>query len=178
MDDITLASYESTMTLSIIVAVAENNVIGKDNDLVWNLPDDMKYFMNTTQGHHVIMGRKNYESIPSKYRPLPGRINIVITHQENYKAPGCTVVHSLDEAIASCNGSVQTEVFVIGGGQIYQMALKRAAMLYITEVKTAVDGDAFFPDFDKSKYEEVSRVHHPADSKHLFAFDFVKYRKL
>ena len=165
------------MKISMIAAVSENQVIGKDNDLAWHLPDDMKYFMRTTQHHHVVMGRKNYESIPTKYRPLPNRTNIVVTRTPDYKAPDCLIFHSIQEALDYSQANEQEEVFIIGGGQIYEAALDLTDSLYITEVKADVDGDTFFPEISPADWQEVSRIHHPADDKHKYAFDFVIYNR-
>lgn len=165
------------MKISMIAAVAENLVIGKDNDLVWRLPDDMKYFMETTQNHHVIMGRKNYESIPHKFRPLPKRVNIIVTKQEHYLAPDCIVKNSIDEAINYAQDQGEDELFIIGGGQIYTQSLERADTLYITEVKQSFDGDAFFPEFNKLVWQEVSRIPHTKDDRHKYNFDFVVYNR-
>lgn len=165
------------MKISLIAAVAKNYVIGKDNDLPWHLPDDMKYFMNTTKGHHCIMGRKNYDSLPEKFRPLPNRTNIVVTRQAVLKAPGCIVVHTIDDAIAIAQQHGETETFVIGGAEIYRAALSMANILYITEIDAAVDGDTYFPEFNKDEWKEVSREHHVADARHAYAFDFVRFEK-
>lgn len=165
------------MKISMIAAVGKNLVIGKDNDLIWNLPDDMKFFMQTTSGHHVIMGRKNFESIPKKYRPLPNRTNIVITRQSSYDAPGAIVVHDLDSAITIARQNAEKEVFIIGGGQIYSMALDMADYLYLTEIDASFEGDAFFPEFNKDEWKELARVHHYADERHAHAFDFVTYAR-
>ncbi|HEY8510707.1 MAG TPA: dihydrofolate reductase [Cyclobacteriaceae bacterium] len=165
------------MIVSLIAAVSRNNVIGKDNDLPWNLPDDMKYFMQTTSRHHVIMGRKNYESIPEKFRPLPNRTNIVVTRNEDYQAPGCHIVHSLEDAFAIPMRSEEEEVFVIGGADIFRQSLPFADRLYLTEVHADVEGDVFFPAFDHSEWKELSRVPHPADERHKYAFDFVVYER-
>ncbi len=161
----------------MIAAVAENLVIGKDNDLVWRLPDDMKYFMETTQGHFVIMGRKNYESIPEKYRPLPNRVNIIITRQKDYQVKDAIVLDSLKKAYEYAKNKNQEEVFVIGGGQIYQQALSNAHKLYITEVKARFEGDTYFPEIDQSAWLEVSRKRPAHDSRHKYDFDFVIYEK-
>lgn len=165
------------MKISLVVAVAKNGVIGKNNDLPWRLPDDMKFFMEKTKGHHVIMGRKNYESLPEKYKPLPQRTNIVVTRRRDYTAPGCSVVHTIEEGfrIAATNG--EEEAMVIGGADIYQLALPHAHYLYITEIKAAVDGDVYFPEFDKTSWKEISRVSHARDDRHAYAFDFVLYEK-
>lgn len=165
------------MIISLIAALTENRVIGKNNDLPWHLPDDMKYFMKTTSGHHVIMGRKNYESIPEKFRPLPNRTNIVVTRQKNYRAENCQVVNSLEEALQIAQTANQQEVFIIGGAEIYRQGFPKATRLYLTEIDGVVEGDTYFPEFDKINWIETSRIHHPADDRHGFAFDFVVYEK-
>lgn len=165
------------MKISMIAAVAENRVIGKDNDLVWSLPDDMKFFMQTTSGHHVIMGRKNYESIPEKFRPLPNRTNIIITRQKDYKAEGAHVVHSLEAALDLARSNEEGEAFIIGGGQIYELGLEHADTMYLTEIQATFDGDAFFPEFDRTEWKVMKRDHHETDERHAHAFDFVTYVK-
>lgn len=161
----------------MIAAVASNGVIGKNNDLPWRLPDDMKFFMNTTKGHHVIMGRKNYESLHENFKPLPKRTNIVVTRQQNYSAPGCVVVHDVPSAVDIARQAGESELFVIGGAEIYNQTLPLADRLYLTEIEAAVDGDTYFPDFDKGRWKERSREHHPADERHRYAFDFVIYER-
>ncbi len=165
------------MEIAMIAAVAKNGVIGKDNDLVWSLPDDMKYFMNTTKNHFIILGRKNYESLPPKFRPLPNRTNVVITRQPAFKLNNALVVHSLEEAIELCKKKNQEKVFIIGGGQIYKQALSLTDTLYITEINHAFEGDTFFPNYNKSDWEEISRVAHPTDERHAYSFDFVVYKR-
>ncbi|MDA0194456.1 MAG: dihydrofolate reductase [Bacteroidetes bacterium] len=165
------------MITSMIAAVAENGVIGKDNDMAWHLPDDMKYFMETTLGHHVIMGRKNYEAISTKFRPLRDRTNIIITRNESFKAVDCIVVHSLDKALNVADENGEEEAFIIGGGEIYKMGMKFANRLYITEINGDFDGDTFFPEWDKSEWLEISRKHHPVDDKHKNSFDYVIYTR-
>jgi len=165
------------MTISIIAAVAKNQVIGKGNDLPWRLPDDMKFFMQTTNGHHVIMGRKNYESLPEKFKPLPNRTNIVVTRQRNYQAPGCMIVHELSDGISLAKKNDEKELFIIGGAEIYKLALPMTDVLYLTEIDVEMEGDTFFPPWDKKEWKEVSTQHHAADSKHQFAFDFKVYKK-
>ena len=161
------------MIISMIAAVAENRVIGKDNDLVWDLRDDMKYFMQTTKEHHIMMGRKNFESLPDKFRPLPNRTNIIITRQKDYFAPLCHVVSSLQEALEIAEKAGEEETFIIGGGQIYRLGLPLADRLYITEVHASFEGDAFFPEFNREEWNETSRVHHGTDAHHAYSFDFV-----
>lgn len=163
------------MEIAMIAAVAANGVIGKNNDLVWNLPDDMKYFMNTTKGHHIILGRKNYESLPPKFRPLPNRTNIVVTRQPSLNLTNTVVVNSLKQAFDYSKN--QNKIFVIGGGQIYKQAFPFADTLYITEIHESFDGDTFFPEYDKNDWEEISRTFHPKDQRHAHAFDFVVYQR-
>jgi dihydrofolate reductase len=166
------------MIISLIAALSKNRVIGKDNDLPWHLPDDMKYFMQTTKSHHVIMGRKNYQSIPEKFRPLPNRTNIVVTRQLNFNAPNCTVVNSIEAALEIARYNNEHEVFIIGGAEIYNQGLTSANKLYLTEIEAEIDGDTYFPNFNKSEWREVSRVHHTTDDRHKYAFDFVVYEKI
>jgi dihydrofolate reductase len=164
------------MIVSQIAAVSKNRVIGKNNDLPWKLPDDMKYFMETTRQHAVIMGRKNFDSLPPKYKPLKDRLNIVVTHNKAaLKDFDVRAVNSIDEAFEQAPQS--EEVFVIGGAEIFKQTLDRADRLYITEIDAVVDGDVFFPEYDKSQWKEVSRLHHNADERHTYAFDFVLYER-
>ena len=163
--------------VSIIVAVSKNHVIGKDNKLAWNLPDDMNYFSNITKGHSVIMGRKNWESIPEKYRPLPKRKNIVITRNKNYKAENSEIVGSINEAINISRKNSDEEIFIIGGGEIYKESFKYVDKLYITEIKTKIEGNTFFPKWNKKDWIEISRIYHPKDSKHKYDFDYVIYKR-
>ncbi|HEX6227376.1 MAG TPA: dihydrofolate reductase [Chryseolinea sp.] len=165
------------MIISMIAAVSKNRVIGKNNDLPWKLPDDMKFFMETTKGHYAIMGRKNYESIPHKFKPLPNRTNIVVTRQKNYNAPGCVVVDSLEHGLTMAKESQEAEAFIIGGAEIYKLGLPYANRLYLTEINAEIDGDTFFPEYDKTQWRETSRQHHAKDERHAFSFDFVIYDK-
>jgi dihydrofolate reductase len=163
------------MIVSAIAAVAENGVIGRNGDLPWHLPDDLKYFQRITKGHHVITGRKNYESIPSKYRPLRDRVNIVVSRNASYEAPGALVVDSLATGLAISQRANEKEAFIIGGGQIYREALTMRLVdrLYLTVVHSAVEGDTHFPPLDIGEWREVERTHHAADDRHVFAFSFV-----
>ncbi|MFM8914420.1 MAG: dihydrofolate reductase [Flammeovirgaceae bacterium] len=165
------------MIISLIAALAKNRVIGKNNDLPWHLPDDMKYFMQTTKGHHVVMGRKNYDSIPEKFRPLPNRTNIVLTRQKNWAAEKCLVAHTLEAAIDIARKNSEPELFIIGGSEIYELAFPFANRLYLTEIDHALEGDTYFPTFDQSHWAEQSRRHHPMDERHAYSFDFVVYHK-
>lgn len=160
------------MSLSIIVAMAKNRVIGAENDLPWHLPADLKYFKATTLGKPIIMGRKTFDSIG---RPLPGRQNIVITRSADWSHEGVDVAASLEEAIKLAEPA--DEVMITGGAQIYALSMGLVDTLYITEVDTVVDGDACFPEVDKSIWREVSRDPHPAeDGKPAYAF--VIYERL
>ena len=165
------------MIISLIAALSKNRVIGKNNDLPWHLPDDMKYFMNTTKAHHVIMGRKNYESIPEKFRPLPNRTNIVVTRQKEYQAPNCILVNQLEDGIALAKSAGEKELFIIGGAEIYALGLKYATRLYLTEIDATIDGDTYFPTVNPAEWKEISRVPHIKDERHAHSFDFVVYEK-
>jgi dihydrofolate reductase len=165
--------------IKLIAALSKNNVIGIGNSLPWRLPDDMKYFAEKTTNHTVIMGRKSWDSIPAKFKPLPNRRNVVLTKQ-NIKIEGCEVQHSFNDAMEDLLlGTKKGEdIFIIGGAEIYKIALPYADELLLTEIDAEVAGDVYFPEYDKSKFKEVSRIHHPADEKHKFAFDFVTYEKI
>ncbi|MFC2175860.1 dihydrofolate reductase [Bacteroidota bacterium] len=159
------------MMISIIVAADENNVIGKDNDLIWHLPDDLKYFKKLTSGNVIIMGRKTHESIG---KALPNRTNIVITRDKTYKAENCTVVHALNEAIAAAN--TKAETYIVGGEQIYRLALPIADRVYLTRVHHAFEGDRSFPQLG-GEWEEVESDFHPSDENHKHAFTFITYQR-
>lgn len=158
------------MRVSLIAAMAENRVIGVNNTLPWRLPADLRHFRQLTTGHHVIMGRRNYESIG---RPLPERTNIVVTRNPDYRAPGCRVVHSVEEALTSAQND--PELFIIGGAEIYRQALDRADRLYLTLVHANIRGDTYFPEFDPGHWNEVSREQHEADEKNPYACTFLTY---
>ena len=164
------------LRLSILVAMARNRVIGQNNQLPWHLPADLKHFKLLTMGKPIVMGRKTYESIG---RPLPGRTNIVITHQTNYQAPGAIVVNSVADALQICKNTnmINNESFMIGGENLFQQTLEICQRMYITEIQKDFDGDTFFPALNREDWKEVSRRHHPADERHKFAFDFVRYDK-
>jgi dihydrofolate reductase len=165
------------MIISSIVAASLNHVIGKDNKLVWNLATDTKFFKDTTSGHHIIMGRRNYDSIPPKWRPLPNRTNIVVTRQGDLQLEGCTVVHSIQEGINMAKNAGEEEVFIIGGGEIYKQSMDMIDKIYYTQVKAEVDGDTYFPEIDLAVWKEVSRISYEADDKNEFDFDIIEYLK-
>jgi len=166
------------MIISLIAALSKNRVIGKNNDLPWHLPDDMKYFMQTTKGHHVIMGRKNYESIPEKFRPLPNRTNIVVTRQRDFSAPNCTIVNSIEQGLAMAKKAGELETFIIGGAQIYEEGMALTQRMYLTEIQAEIEGDTYFPEIQFRKWKETLRIHHPIDERHKFKFDFVIYDRI
>lgn len=157
------------MIISLIVAMDENHAIGVQGRIPWYLPDDLKRFKTLTMGHHIIMGRKTFESIG---KPLPGRIMIVITRQQDYQAKDCLIVHSLNEAIDLVMGRGETEAFIIGGGDIFKQSLDLAERIYLTIVHTTVQATTFFPEFDQNLWAEIECYHHSADQKHPFPFTF------
>lgn len=166
------------MQISMIAAMGSNRTIGKDNDIPWHLPDDFQYFKSTTQGHYVLMGRKNFESLPPKFKPLPNRPNVVISRNQAYEADGAEVVFSLESALEIARQHNEPEAFIIGGGEIYKLGLAYAQKIYLTEINAEFNGDTHFPEFDKRQWKEVSRKHHPADERHKYSFDFVIYEKI
>lgn len=144
--------------LSIIVAIGRNRAIGKENELLWSIPDDIRRFKETTTGHPVIMGRKTWESLPPSFRPLPNRTNIVITRDSEYKAPGATIVSSFPEALSYArDGEGAEEIFAIGGQWVYECALPFASRLYLTVIDGEKEGDAFFPAYESEFTREVFR---------------------
>lgn len=159
------------MIITQIVAVAENNVIGKDNQLIWRLPADLKHFKNLTSGHYLITGRKNHDSIG---RPLPNRTTIIITRSKEYTAEGCLIVHSIEEAIELAKKANQERVFIMGGGEIYKQSLSITDEIYLTEVKANFEGNTFYPKLDKNEWIEESREENHPDEKNAYHYDFVK----
>lgn len=157
------------MIRSFVVAVARNGVIGHTNGLPWRLPADLAFFKRLTMGHPIIMGRKTYESIG---KPLPGRLNIVVTRSPDFKAPGCTVVATLDAAYRAA-GAVD-EVFIIGGAQIYDAAFAAADRIYLTEVESEIEGDTYFPLFDRRDWVETVLEVHARDERHAHSMRIVR----
>ncbi len=162
------------MPVSMIAACGENHVIGKNNKLIWHLPRDLKFFKEKTLGHHVIMGRKTFESFEGT---LPKRVNIVITREKNYQAPGCLVAHSLDEALEKAGDD--DEPFIVGGEQIYRLALEKgmANRVYLTRIHASFEGDAFFPELDPAAWEATDREEHDADEEHAYPFSIITYER-
>lgn len=159
--------------LTIIAAVAENNALGKNNDLIWRLPADLKRFKKITLGHHIIMGRKTFESLG---KPLPNRTTIIITRNKNYKVDNCIVVNSLEKAIIAAKDDPNP--FILGGGEIYKDAMVHADILDLTLVHHSFeDADTFFPEIDFEKWEEIKREDFEADETHDYDYSFVTYKK-
>ncbi len=167
------------MIVSLIVAIPTNLAIGKNNQLIWDLPKDMKFFMETTTGHPVIMGRKNYESIPEKYRPLKNRLNVIITRNKNYKADGCIVVNNILDSLKALSVKNYEEVFVIGGGEIYKRFLENDLIdrMYITHIDESFDGDTFFPKVDYNKWNGKTIMNHTKDKENPHSFIVTVYEK-
>lgn len=151
----------------LIAAAAKNNALGKDNQLLWHLPDDFKRFKALTTGHYIIMGRKTFESFP---KPLPNRVHVIITRQSDYKAENCIVVGSMREALKVCPEN--EDVYVIGGGEIYDLALPFADKIELTRVDVSLEADAFFPEFSEDDWKLETSEFHPKDEKHVYDFSF------
>lgn len=163
------------MIISLIWAMADNQVIGIENRLPWKLPSDMKWFRKQTMGKPIAMGRKTFESFGAK--PLPGRTNIIITHDQDYQAEGTVVVHSIDEALQAAEQESAEEVMIIGGASFYEQMLPRADRLYVTLVSGSFEGDAFFPEIDFSKWREVERLESESDEKNEVGCSFLVYER-
>jgi dihydrofolate reductase len=158
--------------IAIIVAMAKNRTIGINNTLPWRCPEDLKHFKSLTMGHHMIMGRKTFDSIG---KPLPGRITVVVTRDHNLKIEGCLVAHSLQDAIKLC--AKDSETFIVGGADIYAQSLPLADTLYITEIQQDMEGDVHFPEFDKNRWSEISRGVRNQEIPQSLEYHFVTYRK-
>ena len=163
------------MVISAIVALAKGNVIGKDNDIPWYLPEDFKYFKRKTMGHHILMGRKCFQSIG---RPLPKRTNIVITRDPFFMGSDIIVLNSIEEGIELARQQGEEELFIIGGGTIYDQTMNLWDKLYLTEVDLEVEGDVFFPEVSPAEWREVSSDAHPADEKNEYPYCFKIYERI
>ncbi len=164
--------------ISIIVAVGKNNVIGKDNKLIWHLPADMKFFKEKTTGHCIITGRKNYESIPEKFRPLPNRTNIIITRQKEYSAPGAIIVGSVEEALSLAKKIGDEEIFIIGGAEIFRQTLHLTDKIYLTKIDHEFNGDVFFPELALEQWKETQKTAGITDEKNSYKYDFIILEKI
>ena len=161
--------------ITIIAATATNNALGKDNDLIWHLPADLKRFKKVTTGHHILMGRNTFESIG---KALPNRTTVIITRNDNYFKDGCLIANSLEEAIELAKND--THIFIIGGAQIYEYAMKKNLVdqLDITLVHQEFEADVFFPKIDPNTWEEISRENHKADEKNKYDYSFISYKRI
>lgn len=157
--------------IAFVIAYDRNRLIGREGGLPWQLPDDMRWFRDQTMGKPVIMGRKTYESLPVRFRPLPGRHNIVLTRDPAYEAPGATVVHTLDEALAAAGQA--EEVIIAGGANIFRAFAPLVGRLYLTLVDAALQGDVHLPPLDGAEWREVYRQEHLADERHAYAFTWL-----
>lgn len=167
------------MKVALIVAMDLERGIGRNNDLMWHLPKDMRFFKETTTGHIVVMGRKNFESIPEKYRPLPNRENVVLTRNTSYEAENCQIFHSLADCLAFYQNEEERTVFIIGGGEIYKQSLDFNCIdeMYITHVNSTFGADTFFPLFDLKQWKATTIQQHEKDEKHEASFTIIKYEK-
>lgn len=163
----------SHLKVNIIVAAAENNAIGKDNKMLWHLPDDFKYFKKNTVGHSVIMGRKTFDSIG---KPLPDRRNIVVTRNQNWISDEVDVANSLDEVLTYCRD--EREIFILGGANIYEQALPLAQKVLLTRVHATIEADSFFPDLPQTQWKLTHQEHHLKDDKHAYDFTFEVWEKI
>ena len=165
--------------VKLIVAKGRNNEIGKDNDLIWHLPADMRFFTQSTKGHIVIMGRKNWDSIPLKYRPLSNRINVVVTHNRKFSDPDCDTFHSVEEAISHYKETTDKAIFIIGGGQIYKYCLDHNLIdeMLITFIHQDFDADAFFPKFNESDWTKEMVMDYKKDDKNPYDFTVFRFLK-
>ncbi len=159
---------------ALVVAASTNNAIGKDNKLLWHLPNDLKFFKNTTWGFPVIMGRKTFEAVN---KPLPGRTNIVITRKDDWKAEGVINAVDLEDAMVKARETNANQIFIIGGGEIYQQSMAFGDTIYLTRVHAVLDGDTFFPVIDAKHWELVSNEDFQADEKHAYAYSFQVWKK-
>lgn len=164
------------MLVSLVVAATLNGVIGNNGGLPWRLPNDLAYFKQLTLGHHIVMGRKTFKSLP-KRKPLPGRTNLIISRQANFQATGFEVVDSLAAALQLAEQSGETECFVIGGEQIFRLALPLAHRIYLTRIETTLEGDTFFPTLDWNNWQLMSQKAHPADERHPYPYAFTVWER-
>ena len=162
------------MIISLIVAVGNDNVMGLNNQLPWRLPADLKYFKAVTNGHHIIMGRKTFDSLG---KPLPNRINVVITRQNNFAAEGVEVFNNIDDAIALVKKNNETEAFIIGGSEIFKQSMQQCNRMYITRIHHSFEGDTFFPEINNGEWKLVKSETHQPDEKNLYSYTFEVYER-
>lgn len=166
--------------VKLIVAKASNDVIGKDNDLIWRLPADMHFFTKSTKGHIVIMGRRNWDSIPAKYRPLSDRVNVVVSRNPDFHHPDCISFQSLEAALDHFKNEKERDIFIIGGGQIYRESLEKNLIdeMLITHIDQDFEGDTWFPEIESSKWLKREVLSHPKDEKNPYSFTVFQYNRI
>jgi len=163
------------MDIVLVAAVAQNYALGKNNQMIWHLPNDFKHFKNLTTGHFILMGRKTFESFP---KPLPNRTHLIISRNSNYQVPeNCFVFSSIEEAILFAEKNKQEKLFVIGGGEIYKQTIALATELSITEVHESFDADTYFPEIDQKFWKSVEVISNKIDEKHKYSFDIITYKR-
>ena len=173
-----LSFYLWQMKLAIVVAIGEQYEIGANNDLLWRLPIDLQHFKDITWGHHVLMGRKSYESLPPRFRPLAGRVNIIVSRDPTLITEGCKNVTSIEDGIQWAKDNGEQELMLLGGGEIYKLVLPITDTLYLTRVHGIFpDADTFFPAIDEAEWDTISTEHHGIDEKHKYSFDFIEMRR-
>jgi dihydrofolate reductase len=166
------------MKISMVVAAAENNAIGKNKGLLWHLPKDLEFFKKVTYGHHVLMGRKSYESIPEQFRPLKGRVNIIVTRQQEFTAEGCKIVSNAEEGIQFAKDNGEDELMILGGGEIYKQLLNKTNKVYLTRVYHSFpDADTFFPELNENDWKVICAEKHSADDRHKYDFEFIELER-
>jgi len=167
------------MKVSLIAAMDKDRGIGKNNDLMWHLPADMKFFKDTTKDQVVVMGRKNFDSIPDKYRPLPKRENVILTRNTSFQADNCKVMHSIEACMEAYKNEEERTIFIIGGGEIYKLALDAGVVdeMYITHINHSYGADTFFPEFDLHDWTVETIYSHEQDEKHGASFSILKYSR-
>lgn len=163
------------MRIAQVVAVSQNHAIGKDNKLIWHLPADLKHYKEITMGHHMIMGRKTYESIG---RPLPGRTTVIITRDKDYKAEGCVIVNSLEEGLEVARSANDAEACIVGGGEIFRQAMHLTDKIYLTVINEHFDGDTFYPELDPKQWNLVKREDFHPDEKNKYYYSFCEYERV
>lgn len=157
--------------IAYVVAMDDNRLIGRDNDLPWRLPDDMRWFREKTMGKPCVLGRKTYDSLPARFRPLPGRLNIVVTRNREYEAPGAVVVHSVEDGLTAAGDA--EEIIIVGGADLFRRLLPVVDRLYLTRVHGTSVGDVYFPEYDPAEWRETYRQEHPADEHHAMPFTWL-----
>lgn len=168
------------MKISLIVAIDSEGGIGKNNDLMWHLPTDMQFFKNTTKNQIVVMGRKNFDSIPEKFRPLPNRLNAILTRNKNFFADNCLIFNSFDACLSYFRDEVERRIFIIGGGEVYRMALESEFLkeMFITHIDGVFGADTFFPEFDASNWTKIEIGRQEKNTEHSHEFKIVHYSKI